>query len=204
MAIFNSFLYVYQAGYELESLVPDVSQLPALNFRWAGTSALACGIWWLPSMDLRLHSPSRPGALLHRESVETLLCDSQHAQLVRATAFERRRCFAFCFLALIILDICSLHVFANGGNMWKSCYVCNLCCFKNIKAMCGKLGHIIFTWGKCGEKKDEKHPLSTSVHKPSSALYYRVVPFPEGIRRIRQTASNSVKLKRHVQDSRCQ
>jgi len=93
-------------------------------------------------MDRRLHSPSRPGALLHRESVETLLCDSQHPQLVRATAFERRRCFAFCFLALIILDICSLHVFANGGNhaTFAICVVSN-----NIKAMCGKLGHIIFT-----------------------------------------------------------
>ena len=99
----------------------------------AGTSALACCIWWLPSMDGRLHSPSRPGTLLHREPIETLLCDSQYAQLVRATAFERRRCFAFCFPALI----CSLHVSANivelmqqlqfvcmfqkyEGNMWEA------------------------------------------------------------------------------------
>ena len=34
------------------------------------------------------------------------------------TAFERGRCFAFCFLALI----CSLQVSANGGNM-KTMYV---------------------------------------------------------------------------------
>ena len=66
--------------------------------------------------------------------------------------------------------------------------------------MCGKLGHIIFTWGKCGDKKDEKHPLSTSVHKPSSALFTRCALSW----RDTSDTSNCVKLKRHVQDSTCQ
>ena len=163
-----------------------------LNFQlWigvdlAGTSALACGIWWLPSMDRRLHSPSRPGALLHRESVETLLCDSQHPQLVRATAFERRRCFAFCFLALIILDMCSLHVFANGGNhaTFAICVVS-----KTWRQCAGSWGIALL------------HEVNTAIKKTKNIryrllcinpvlLYLRVVPFPEGIRRIRQTVSN--------------
>ena len=136
-------------------------------------------------MDRWLHSPSRSGVLLHRESLETLLCDSQYAQLVRATAFERGRCFAFCFLALI----CSLQVSANGGNM-KTMYV-------GIWGI--SLLHLVNT-AKWRTKNTRNHSLSSSMLVNPTLLHGFVQRIRE--QRIVHDFEEHIKLKQHVQDSK--
>ena len=134
---------MFTRGYDLESLVPDVSQLPALNWRWSGRN-FSSGMW---HMVVPFYGSQT--AFSKQAWCSTAPRIRGNSSLRFPTRLARSsHCFwaekVLCFL-LPGLDNPWYLFFACLCQWWKSCYVCILCCFKNIKAICGKLGHIVFT-----------------------------------------------------------